>query len=77
MQSGVLSVYRDTAVRRGFIDGRNVFDWVGEADGSSQFPDVHDDHSQLRLAIDAIRDLTHLHAIHGGTQEVIHPTYLP
>ena len=78
LQSGELSVYRDTAVRRGFIDGKNVdFDWVGEADGSTAVPNVHDDHSQLRRAIDAIRSLTHLHAIHGGTQEVIHPTYIP
>ncbi len=70
LQRGVTSIFRDTAVRRGFIDGKNVFDWIGEADGSNK--NVHSSHAQLALAIEAAL----LHSLHGTgvTGELTHPS---
>jgi len=74
LQSGELSVYRDMAVRRGFIDGKNTLDWIGEADVTSL--NVHTDHTQLIRAIITAR-LPHLHGIHAFTGELIHPSADP
>ncbi len=75
LQKGVSTVYRDRAVRRGFIDGKKLFDWLGEKDGSTITPNVHTDHSQLRRAVETALQ-PFLHGT-GPGGETIHPTAVP
>ena len=73
LQKGISTIFRDRAVRRGFIDGKKSLDWLGEKDGSDF--GVHDDHSQLRRAIEtALQPFLHATGVGG---ETVHPTAVP
>ena len=73
LQHGVSTIYRDSAVRRGIIDGKHAFDWLGEQDGTSD--PAQPSHIQLRKAI--IAALTPgLHPV-GLAADIIHPSADP
>ena len=69
---GQSTLYKDSAVRRGFIDGKKFpLDWLGEL-GTA----VHSTHAQLRKAI--IAALTPLlHVMSQNTGQYIHPSAEP
>ncbi len=65
------TIYKDSAVRRGFIDGeKSPIDWLGE-----QGATVHTTHEQLRKAIIAALQSI-LHAT-GVTGDIVHPSADP